>query len=199
MTCPRQYNAAADLIDHTVAEGHGGKVAFIDPGRSLTYGTLQTASCRMGNLLDGLNIKRETRIAVLMLDTADFPIVFWGAVRAGVVPVCLNTLLTTGQYEYMLSDSRAEALFVSAALLPVVEPILPNLKHLQHVIVVGGDAGDHRSFEDLLAAAADAFETADTCADETAFWLYSSGSTGDPKGVRHVHSSPRYVAQRPRD
>ncbi len=195
MTCPRQYNAAADLLDHNIEEGHGGKVAFIDPGRSLTYDALQAASCKMANLLADLRIKSETRIAMLMLHTVNFPIVFWGAVRAGVVPVCLNTLLTTQQYEYMLSDSRAEALFVSDALLPAVEPILPNLKFLQHIVVVGGDAGDYRSFDDLLLAAADAFETADTCADETAFWLYSSGSTGDPKGVRHVHSSPRYVAQ----
>lgn len=191
---PRQYNAVTDFVDRNIQQGHGAKRAFVDPDRELTYDGLQAASCKMANLLAGLPIGREARIAILMLDTVDFPIVFWGAVRGGVVPVCLNTLLTTEQYEYMLSDSRAEALFVSAALLPAVEPILDRLPFLRHVVVAGGDRGAHQAFDEMLDAASDTFETADTCADETAFWLYSSGSTGDPKGVRHVHSSPMYVA-----
>ncbi len=194
----RQYNAAEDFVDRNVSNGHGAKVAFIDAGRSLTYEELHGATLRMANVLcgtGGLGIRREGRIAVLMLDTVDFPVVFWGAIRAGIVPVCLNTLLTTEQYEYMLSDSRAEALFVSAELLDVVSPILETLTALKNIVVVGGEAGPHAALEDLLAVAGDAFETADTCADETAFWLYSSGSTGAPKGVRHVHSSPMYVAE----
>lgn len=194
MKFPRQYNAVSDFVDRSVIQGHGDKVAFVDAERSLTYAALQLATCKMANVLCDLQIKREGRIAMLMLDTVDFPIVFWGALRAGVVPVCLNTLLPTQQYEYMLSDSRVEALIVSGELLSVVAPILDALPSLNNVVVVGGEADGHVAFEDLLADASDMFETADTCADETAFWLYSSGSTGDPKGVRHVHSSPMYVA-----
>ncbi len=184
-----------DFVDANVDRGKAEKNAFIDPSRELTYGALQQATCAMANLLCSLGIRQETRVALLMLDTVDFPVAFWGALRAGVVPVCLNTLLTTQQYEYMLADSRAEALFVSAELLAVVEPVLASLPFLQKVIVAGGNAHDHLSFEDLISEADDEFETAETCADETAFWLYSSGSTGDPKGVRHVHSSPIYVAE----
>ncbi len=194
MEFPRQYNAVGDFVDRNVLEGHGSKVAFIDDRQSLTYRELQSGTGKVANILSSLQIRREGRIAMLMLDTVDFPIVFWGAVRAGVVPVCLNTLLTTQQYAYMLSDSRAEALIVSRELLPVVAPILGALPSLQNVVVVDGEAGEHHAFENLFAAASDEFETAETCADETAFWLYSSGSTGDPKGVRHVHSSPMYVA-----
>ena len=194
MKFPRQYNAANDFVDRNVSNGHGAKVAFVDGKRSLTYQALQLATCKVANLLNGLEIKREGRIAMLMLDTVDFPIVFWGALRAGVVPVCLNTLLTTQQYQYMLSDSRAEALIISSELLAVVEPVLQTCQSLKNVVVVGGGTGRHLVFEDLLTAAGDEFETIDTSADEVAFWLYSSGSTGDPKGVRHVHSSPMYVA-----
>ena len=78
----------------------------------------------MANLLGTYRVQRESRIALLLLDTVDFPVAFWGAIKSGVVPVCLNTLLTTEQYAYILGDSRARALVISAPLLPVVQPIL---------------------------------------------------------------------------
>ena len=79
-------------------------------------------------------------MALLLLDTVDFPVAFWGAIKAGVVPVCLNTLLTAEQYGYILGDSRAKALFVSPQLLPVVQPVLGQLPFLRHVFVAGGEA-----------------------------------------------------------
>jgi len=194
MTASADYNAVYDFVDTNVTKGFGDKPAFIDPQRTLSYGELQNTTNRMANVLGALEIKRETRIALLMYDTVDFPIVFWGALRAGVIPVCLNTLLPTDQYEYMLGDSRVEALFVSADLLETVRPILGRLSSLKHVIVVDGDTASHLKLADLLDKASEAFETVKTCADETAFWLYSSGSTGDPKGVRHIHTSLMYVA-----
>ena len=136
MQGPRQYNAVEDFVDRNVEQGFGDKTAFVDFRRTLTYQELQTATYRMANLLGALHIKREARVAMIMLDTVEFPIVFFGSLRAGVIPVCLNTLLPTEQYEYMLSDSRVEALFVSAALLPVVAPIFAQLEFLHHVVVI---------------------------------------------------------------
>jgi len=196
MSYPRIYNAAVDMVDRNVVEGRGAKPAFIDPAETLTYGELQVRCNRMANLAATYGIERETRIALLLLDTVDFPVAFWGAIKAGVVPVCLNTLLTSEQYAYILGDSRARALLVSAPLLPVVQPILGQLPFLKHVFVSGGEPPPFAlSFRGELELQAPQFAAADTCCDETAFWLYSSGSTGMPKGVRHVHSSPMETAR----
>lgn len=196
MEYPRIYNAAHDLVDRHLAEGRENKPAFIDPSRTLTYGDLSRSSNRMANLLDAFAIPREARVALLLHDTIDFPIAFFGAIKAGVVPVALNTLLTAEQYRYILDDSRARALIVSQPLLGVVQPILSELPFLTHLIVAGGEAPSYGfTLSHELAQQPDTFEPAPTCADEVAFWLYSSGSTGMPKGVRHVHTSMMETAR----
>ncbi len=185
-----RYNACEDLLDRNVAAGLGEKIAFIDPDRSLTYGQLAADSRKFANLLKGLGVRREQRVALALLDTVDWPVVFLGAIRAGIVPVCLNTMLTSEQYAYMLADSRAAAAFVSPALLPAVRPALARAPDLAHVVVVGPSAeGQELDFARLMAEASDDFAPVETQPDETAFWLYSSGSTGAPKGTKHVHTS----------
>src|SRR3954464_2172421 len=183
------YNAVTWLLDRNVDEGRGAKLAFTDTVSELTYGDLQTQSRRLANLLRRLGVRREERVAMIMLDTVDFPIVFLGAIRAGIVPVPLNTLLTTDQYAYVLADCRARVLFVSEALLPAVKDMVGRMPDLEHVVVSGTDAQGHKKLSDEIVKENDSFATAATHADEPAFWLYSSGSTGMPKGVRHLHSN----------
>src|SRR3981081_2364910 len=183
------YNAVTWLLDRNVDEGRANKLAFTDTVSELSYGELQQQSRRAANMLRRLGVRREERVAMIMLDTIDFPIVFLGAIRAGVVPVPLNTLLTSDQYAYVLADCRARVLFISEALLPGVKDMLGRMPDLDHVIVSGKDAHGYKKLSDEIAPESNAFATAATHPDEPAFWLYSSGSTGMPKGVRHLHSN----------
>src|SRR4029453_11826928 len=129
------------------------------------------------------------RVFLCAHDGIDFPAAFLGAIKAGIVPVPGNSLLTTKDYDYMLRDSSARALIVSAPLLPAFAPLLDTLPHLEHAIVSGDDPGTHRSLAELTAAADTTFGAADTTRDDACFWLYSSGSTGAPKGTVHIQSS----------
>jgi len=186
---PRDYNAAEDLIGRNLAAGRSAKLAYIDDAGQCSYAELAERVNRFGSGLLALGMRGEERVLMAMLDTIDWPTAFLGAIKAGIVPIAINTLLTTKDYEYMLADSRARALVVSEALLPQFAPLFGKLPFVQHIIVSGKDAHGHTAFRDVLAKGKPELAPAPTTRDDACFWLYSSGSTGAPKGTVHVHGS----------
>ncbi|OUR77023.1 4-hydroxybenzoate--CoA ligase [Alphaproteobacteria bacterium 46_93_T64] len=185
-------NAALYFVDRHAEHNRAHKPAFIEAGedgRSLTYAQLEERSAQMAELLEQSGVHREDRIAMITLDSIEFPVIFWGAIKAGVIPVPVNALLSSELYGAILQDSRAKALFISEELLPVVEPILKDAADLRAVFVIGKDVvAPYFDFGSTLKGCKPR-DTVQASEDECAFWLYSSGSTGRPKGVMHVHSS----------
>jgi benzoate-CoA ligase len=188
---PERFNAAADLLDHNLAAGRGGKIAVIDHRGTTTYTELADRVDRMADVFRTLGIERKQRVLLCLLDTVDFPTVFLGAIKAGVVPVPLNTLLDADDYRWILANSLATAVVVSGELSHHWTDIAAAFPDVS--FITGGEGPGH-SLDELLAAASPLREAADTDRDEAAFWLYTSGSTGRPKGVMHAHSAMRLTA-----
>jgi benzoate-CoA ligase len=195
MQVPRDYNAAHDLIERNLREGRSGKVAFIDDSGRYTFGELAERVNRFGSGLQAMGLGMEDRVLLALSDTIDFPTAFLGAIKAGTIPVAVNTLLTPDDYQHMLSDSRARALIVSEHLFPQFASLTAKMPFLRQVVVSGRSAEGHRTLEEVLAAGSPVLDPAPTTSDDACCWFYSSGSTGAPKGVVHVHSSMTIAAE----
>jgi 4-hydroxybenzoate-CoA ligase len=182
-------NAVAWFVDRHLSDGRGDRLAFRDPWRSLTYAELATETARFAGALRHAGVRRERRVVLLLQDTIDFPVAFWGTMRAGAVPVPINTLLTPETVGYILADSRADAVVISAGLLEALDGAI-QAAGVRRVIISAADTG----FGAFLADGDPDTATTPASPDEVAFWLYSSGSTGAPKGVRHIHASLRFTA-----
>ncbi len=191
------FNIAHHLLEANL--GRASKTAFIDDSGELSYGQLDHDSRRLANALTHAGVRREERVLILMHDCNDWPVCFLGAIYAGVVPVAVNTLLTSDDYAYMLEHSRAQLVFVSAALLPVLQEAMTRARHEVRQLVVSCPSTalpvGCQALDDWLKPHERAAACATTNADDPAFWLYSSGSTGKPKGTVHSQANPYWTAQ----
>lgn len=183
---PEKLNIAVELIDKNIEKGNANKVAIYYQDQTLTYGDVYKAVNKAGNALKNLGVGLEDRVLILQLDCPEFVASFLGAIKIGAVPIPTNTLLKSKDYLYLLNDSRAKVAVVSESLVSQIEEVRGELLYLRHLVVVGNAGPNQLSYEKLVAEASDELIPADTSKDDPAFWLYSSGTTGFPKGTVHL-------------
>jgi benzoate-CoA ligase family protein len=191
------FNAADVFVDRNLLEGRGEKIAIECGAERVTYGQLAERVNRLGDALrTELEVRIEERVALLLVDSPAFAYSFFGAIKIGAVPVPINTLWKARDYAYVLNDTRARVAIVSEALLPRLREIpRTDLTHLKHLVVVGAPERDAHRFDGLIEAGAPNISPADTTIDDAAFWLYSSGSTGVPKGCVHLQHDMTVCAE----
>ena len=189
------FNVAVQFIDRNVADGRSEKIAITtNLGQEVTYGELLIRVNKAGNALRDLGLTAGDRVLMVMKDDPFFFYVFWGAIKAGIIPVPLNTLLVTKDYEFMIANSEAAAVIWSPeydnTIMPALDAISPGPAHRMRT------EGEGTTLASILEAADAELEPAATSALDDCFWLYSSGSTGDPKGAIHRHRDMVVTSQR---
>ncbi len=184
---PDIYNAATTFVDENVSRGRGKRTAIYYQDQRLTYQELFERVNQTGNALKDLGLEIEQRVVLVLPDSPEFAFSFFGAIKIGAVPIPTNPWMKAQDYEYLLQDSRARILMIHESVLPEIEKIWDRSRFLKNVIVVGKSRGRAFSYESLLAKASTKLEAEPTCKDDVAMWLYTSGSTGSPKGAVHLH------------
>ena len=186
---PPVFNVAVPFIDRHLKEGRARKVAIRTNDEDVTYGQLAKNVSRYGNALLSLGIKPKERALMVVKDSPEFVGIFFGAIKAGVIPIPVNTMMRVSDYEYLIEDSGCKVLIYSPEFTETVEEALEQADHApaQSLTVTQLSKEAAKASAELLPAPA--------TEEEVCFWLYSSGSTGNPKGVVHPHRSMVYTSQ----
>jgi len=202
---PTYFNISQSLLDDGIECGFGDNIAIYYQDRTTTYRQLSRDVNKLGNLLKNrLGVIPESRVVVLLPDCPEFVSSFLAIIKTGAVAVPLSTMLSPADYVYMLNDTRATTLIADAAFLKMICSIEQSLEYLKHILIVDdGDAGTAAvgagkfaalKYRESLQPQSDILPVHKTNKDDPAFWLYSSGTTGKPKGTIHLQHDIYYAA-----
>jgi len=183
---PEIYNAATTFVDENIRRGRSAKTAIYYQDQEFSYQHVFESVNRTGNAFKGLGLDLEERIILVLPDCPEFAFCFFGAIKIGAVPIPVNPWMKGRDYAYLLQDSRARILVIHESALSEVASVLERSPYLKHVVVVGKPSGKTLAYETLIAKASSTLDPEPTNRDDVAFWMYTSGSTGSPKGVVHL-------------
>jgi benzoate-CoA ligase family protein len=187
MQVPERFNLTSYFVDRHIAEGHGARIAIRCEGESVCYNALERTVNRAGNALRRLGVKRSDRVLLALPDSPEFAAAWFGCIKIGAVAVPTSTCMRPLDYAYFLDESEARVLIFAAGLWNVIEPALDGRRHLRHIVVTEEKLPGAPFWDEWVGSESAALEPADTAADEIAFWLWTSGSTGNPKAAAHRH------------
>jgi benzoate-CoA ligase family protein len=186
------FNVAVPFIDRPLVEGDGQRVALRHPGGEVTYRQLAENVARAGNALLELGLAPGERLVMAALDGPMFLYLFWGAVKAGIVPIAASTFLKAADYRYLVADAGCAAFLYSSELADEAAAVEGASLKLRWLLPIDGPG----SFAERMTRVSSELRPAPTTATTDCFWLYSSGSTGNPKGVVHVHRDMVVTSER---
>ena len=195
---PDEFNIVEELLDrHAKDSPNSVALSLVSPetlkiSRDITYFELEKMSSQVGNALIDGGVQPEQRIAIMLNDGAEFVSSFLGALKLGAVPILLSTYLSEEQLLFLLNDSRAKALIMEQELIPKLSAIKPHLRYTKELVSTKA-VGEMISYQDFVRDKSDRMETMKTSKNDVAFWFFTSGSTGFPKGVVHLHHDLYYA------
>jgi benzoate-CoA ligase family protein len=195
ITTPEWHNASL-IVDRNLEAGREDKMAVYCSDAEVTYGELARRISRFGHALkEELGVRREERVLLVLDDTPSFPVAFFAAMRIGAVSVPVNTLVDADEYRYYIENSRARVVVADGKFHEKVRDALNGIEEPVELVLADSREDGAHTLEDLLESGEDELTPADTHKDDAAFWLYSSGSTGNPKGVVHLHHDIDYTCE----
>jgi benzoate-CoA ligase family protein len=195
ITVPEWYNASL-IVDRNLEAGREDKVAIYSGDDEVSYGELARRINWFGHALrEELDVRQEDRVLLVLDDTPAFPTAFFAAMRIGAVPVPVNTLVDADEYRFYVEDSRARIVVADGKFYEKVRDALKGVEEPVGLVLTNGREEGAHILEDLLESGDDELSPANTHKDDAAFWLYSSGSTGNPKGVVHLHHDIDYTCE----
>jgi benzoate-CoA ligase family protein len=179
------------FLYHNLEEGRAGKTCLYYRDETYTYADAARMSNRAGGALRALGVRVEDRVLIALPDGPEFVWTWFGANRAGGVITMVNPLLPADDYGYYLEYTRARVAVIHESLLDNFTRAAKGARYLKNVLVVGEERGAFHSFEQVVNAQPDELTPADMSRDDIAIWLFTSGSTGHPKGAVHLqHDLP---------
>ncbi|MHB8565849.1 MAG: benzoate-CoA ligase family protein [Nitrososphaerales archaeon] len=193
-----QFNIVEELLERHFKESpNNPAIHLVSPeafqiSQTITYAQLRRQVNLIGNALARAGVEREQRVAIMLNDGLEFVSTFLASMKIGAVPILFSTFLSEEQLRYLLDDSRAKALFISSDLDGKLQGIKSGLEYTKH-FVSEKKTDCTISYAEFLAGVSDKLDVAKTSKDDIAFWFFTSGSTGIPKGVVHLHHDMYYA------